>query len=898
MPRTQETATTTRMVLDSGCRLTPMMRQYLSIKRGQEEGTVVLFRMGDFYECFFEDAADVARILGIALTRRGKVGGFPVPMAGIPHHAAGGYIDRLTAEGRKVAIAEQVEDPRDAVGIVRRAVVQVASPAIPYDLDKADPLGRRFIASAWGRGGRHVLVAIDFTTGEFFGMAAGDGEDLMERIRLLSPREMLLHMGQFEGIPGFRALLKAYDVLPTYLSQEYFDPLFTAGHVERLVPGHGRDEALALDPDVLRPLGAVAYYVCSTQPQEGGYAHVRPFRMVGDDGKMRISLPTLTGLGVLPGPGEARAESLLGFLDRARTPLGSRRLHALLLSPLDDREGILARQELTAFLAGRPGLLEDVRGRLGAVGDPERILAKVGKGRATAADLRRLAAGAEAALGIWRDVADLPGGVFERLSAEEARAVGGFAAEVLAQVGEGPDATAEKGGLIKEGVSPKRDRLAGLLKGASGEVARLEGRYRKETGVARLKVGSNNVAGFFVEVGRGHAAEMPERFRQRHTLVNAVRYVTDELLALEHDVLTARGDLERTERELFGRLVAKASRLAGPLGKTASNVALLDAFASLAWTALDEGFARPVLLEGSGMRLRGAWHPLVKASLQDAFVPHDLALGEGRSLGLITGPNMAGKTTVMREAAIVQVLAQVGSFVPAAEARVGLCDRVFSRLGAGDDILKGRSTFMVEMGEVAGIVRHATARSLVVLDEVGRGTSTYDGLGIAWALVEHLMDEVGALVLFATHYHELVDVVAAREGGVNLTMETRSRKGEVRFLYRLVEGAAGQSFGIHVARMAGLPPSILARAGEVLGALERRVVDPGRVPAPGAAPAAGGPAAGSGSAAAGPAAPSPLERELAGLDPESLTPLEALQKLYEFKKGVLPGDADGAGPGQ
>ena len=847
------------------------MRQYFSLKQ-EHADMILLFRMGDFYEVFFEDAVKASGILNIALTHRGKVGPFTVPMAGIPHHAANTYIDRLTDQSLKVAIAEQVENPKDAVGIVKRAVTRIISPAMPYDLDKSDPREHRFILGCSYEKGLYFIVAIDFTTGDFLGFETDQEDDFLEKIRLLSPKEIVTYMGQFDHRIRLKELVKHYGILPTHLSEEYFNAQFTSIYIEKLIPGYQRDQTLNLQPSVLRPLGALAYYVCTTQ-KENNYYHLRPFQMAAREGIMKISLTTLTGIEILPKARDSYKNSLLGFLDKTSCPLGSRLLKSLFSRPLDDAKEIGKRQKLVEFFYERIDALTDIRQRLGEVRDVERILAKISAGKAIGGDVLSLAKAIDTAMGIDKDFPHLPKEAFLPLSDQQIEALARASSNISTTINDEIGASLDKGNLIKDGAHAERDRLAHIRRNASEEIANLERGYRKETGIQTLKVKSNNIAGYFIEVGRIHSSKVPDRFRQRQTLVNAQRYTTTELEDFEHALLTAEEDLERIERELFSLLLRDISGLAKPLLTVASNIALIDCFANLAWIALREKFTKPTISHSKGMELTGAWHPLIKSSLQDTFVAHDISLDERRFFALITGPNMAGKTTVMREVAIVQILSQIGSFVPAAKAKVGLCDHLFSRLGASDDILKGQSTFMVEMSETAEIVRHATDRSLVILDEVGRGTSTYDGLSIAWALVEYLIDNVQSTTLFATHYHELIRLIDAEKRAKNLTVDILDRAGRITFLYRLVEGAANQSFGIHVAGMAGLPQKLLRRAADILEELEnKKHADPGP-PSKSRRPTA---------------PPSVLEQSLRDIDPLSMTPLEAIQKLADLKHSLPP----------
>ena len=618
---------------------------------------------------FFEDAVLVSKILNIALTHRGKIGVLPVPMAGIPHHAASAYLDKITDQGHKVAIAEQIESPKDAVGIVKRAVVQVISPAIPYDLDKSDATEHRFILAFSIENGRYFIVIMDFTTGDFLGMTTDNKEDFLEKIRLLSPKEIITYMGQFDPYPEINLLLKQYRISSTCLSKEYFNEKFTACYIEKLVPGYNRDEFLHLDAPILGPLGAISYYIFTTQKQDR-YCHLRPFKMARNDQHMKISLPTLMGLEILPKDKLSYKNSLLGFLAKTSTLLGSRTLKDLLLHPLNDREEILKRQQMVCFFHEKSHELSDIRKSLSSIRDIERILAKISKGRATGNDVLCLSDSIDISLNLWEGLPSMPWNVLSPFSPEETASLKNLSRKIKETVNDG-NSTSPKEHLIRCGLNKQRDRLAQLLENTSGCLDRLEEKYRQKTGIQKLKIRSNNITGYFIEIGKSHAHKAPADFKQRQTLVNALRYTTEELLDFEREILTAKDNLDQLENSLFNELIKNISHHSKEILKMASNVALTDCFTTFAWIAHQEEWTLPLFYNEKKVHLIHAWHPLIKDTLQDKFVPHDLRLDKECFLGLITGPNMAGKTTVMREVAIVQILAQMGSFVPAVKAELG-----------------------------------------------------------------------------------------------------------------------------------------------------------------------------------------------------------------------------------
>jgi DNA mismatch repair protein MutS len=803
-------------IIDQGQKLTPMMDQYFQIKKNYPD-TLLLFRMGDFYEVFFEDAKTTARLLNITLTHRGKIGDTPIPMAGIPHHAASVYIDRITNQGLKVAICEQIEDPKDAVGIVKRGVTQVVSPGMPFDLDKTQGHEHRYMVSTYKKGNDYFLVALDFTTGDFKGHKYLGFENFIEGLRMIAPREFITYMGQWDE-PEVESLLSHYGVLKTHLSVEYFTPKFSELYIEKIIPGFKRDKILKLDEDILSAIGALAFYVCSTQLLES-FMHIRPFKMISNTGVMKITLPTLTGLEILPRSRETYKESLLGFFDKTETAMGARLLKNLFSTPLYNLKEINDRLNIIESLINHDSLIKDQRLELSKIRDIERILAKVSMNKGSATDLINLAVAIIAFVSLIEMNKSLPHTI--ELSQSEIKKLVTLAESITKTLNDEIGASLEKGNLIRSGVHIERDRLAKLHLNIGDELLKMETRLRSESGIQKLRIKSNNVTGFFIEVSKGSTEKVPANFDRRQTLVNAERYTTPELTQLEKETITAQSKLEKLEREIFKELISSVHHLNHSIMTMSGHIALIDSFQSLASIALQEGFSRPLIDDKKQiLHIESGFHPLIKSLIKDQFVCHDLFLDEKVYFGLITGPNMAGKTTVMREVAIIQLLAQMGSFVPAKIAHLGLCDFLFSRLGASDDILKGQSTFMVEMAETAEILRHATNKSLIILDEVGRGTSTYDGLSIAWGLVEHFIETTKALTLFATHYHELIEIADLNPAAKNLTVDTISHKGQVQFLYRLVEKAASQSFGIYVASLAGLPQSVLKRSQEILNQLE------------------------------------------------------------------------------
>ncbi len=870
---------TLAQLVANGVKLTPMMEQYYQVKK-QYPDILLMFRMGDFYEMFFEDAREAARLLNISLTVRGKLGDVPIPMAGIPHHAAATYVDRISQAGQKVVICEQLEDPKFVKGIVKRGVTQIVSPGIPYDLDKASGSENKFLASGVRSGTHFILVLLDFTTGDFFGTTFKTIEDFSERLLLARPKEFISYLGQWEAYPIVDDYLASMDVLKTHLSQEYFEEKHSGFYIQKLIPTYQRDGIIAQLPAVLAPLGALSYYVTSTQTLEK-ISHLRPFRMLNNDETMKVTFSTLAGLEIFPRSRDGVGSSILGFLDRTRTAMGARFLKQYFQSPLCDGPAINKRLDLIQGMIDHPSVIKLLRAHLTDVRDLDRIMAKISTRKAIAGDVLNLAHAFETFLAIEAQM-DVEGfSFFQKLPRKDIDFLTKLAAEIRGTINDELGAHFDKGNLVRSDAHAERDRLARLADSASQEILRLEAKYRAETGIGNLKIKHNNISGYFIEVSNSHLGKVPKSFQRRQTLVNNERYMTEELDTFEKDVTQAFDRLMKLEKEIFEAICGRIEGEAHLVLDVAKRLAQIDVFQSLAWVSLQENFSRPVLVADRKLvRIQGAWHPLIKANIKDSFIPHNIELNEKTYFGLITGPNMAGKTTVMREVAIIQYLAQLGCFVPAAEAQIGVCDYLFSRLGASDDIIKGQSTFMVEMAETAEILRHASERSLIILDEIGRGTSTYDGLSIAWALVEHFVKRLKPITLFATHYHELIELVESMPEAKNFTVRTEQKNGKVQFMYELVEAGATQSFGIHVAELAGLPKEVLKRSREILRQLEAKESGSEAIldtqlsffsPKP------------------QPEVPdylSRLEEDLKAIDILNLTPIQAIQILHDLKSGL------------
>jgi DNA mismatch repair protein MutS len=868
--------------------LTPMMRQYLETKSRYPDA-ILFFRLGDFYEMFFEDAVAASEALQIALTSRSK-GDDKVPMCGIPHHAARGYVAKLLERGYKVAICDQVEEPGKSA-IVKREVTRVVTPGTILDESALDPREAAYVAAAvFGAEGGGGFALLDATTGELrCGEAASDVR-LTEELRRASVRELILPRGAARTDRA-EALARALAVPVS----ERDDTELERG-AEKLrrhlgvtsLDGFGvGDLHLGLDAAA----GALAYLA---ETQRAAPVHVDRISRLGAEGVLEIDESTRANLELERTlAGAKRKGSLLGLVDRSVTGAGGRRLAEWLRWPLAKvepiEERLLAVEELFGSAVLREGLVEALR----PVADLERLLSRLALGQGNGRDLRQLAGALQALPAVSSLLASASAALLTR-AAEGMRGLDDLGGTLDRAVAESPPAGLDEGGILARGWSPELDELIAIAEDGKGWIARLEATERERTGIGSLKVRFNRVFGYYIEVTKPNLHLVPPDYQRRQTMVGGERFATPALKEFEERVLTADERRIALERRLFEELRQRVLERAAAIRSAASAVATADALLSLARVAAERGWTRPAVDRSEVLDIAAGRHPVVEAMLPSdsgGFVPNDLSVGssgaaDAAQILMITGPNMAGKSTVMRQAALIVILAQMGSYVPASRARIGLVDRIFTRVGASDDLARGRSTFFVEMTEAAAIIHNATRRSLVVLDEIGRGTSTFDGLSIAWAVAEHLHDVVGCRTLFATHYHELQDLARERPRVKNVTVAVREVGDRIVFLRRLVPGGASRSYGIEVAKLAGLPGEILGRAREILRNLESLEVDEGGH----AALARGGrrkssappPQLGLFAAPADPRAEA-LAQAVRGLDIDGLRPLDALNWLAEWK---------------
>jgi DNA mismatch repair protein MutS len=870
---------------------TPMMAQYLAIKQAHAD-YLLFYRMGDFYELFFDDAARASEALDIALTKRGKHQGDDIPMCGVPVHAAEAYLEKLIRKGYRVAVCEQIEDPAEAKkrgskSVVRREVVRLVTPGTLTEESLLEARAANMLAALGRAGNDFALAAADMSTGAFEVSGLKESEIAAEIARV-APRELLVP-DNLLAHEGLAPLLKALGPALTPLPVSRFD----SAHGERSLLAHYGLMALDGLGSFTRPelsaAGALIAYLDLTQKGKkvalGRLARVSPKHFMAIDAATRRNLElteTLSG---------QRHGSLLAAIDRSVTAAGARELASRLAAPLTDVKTIASRHDAVEFFAADSELRRRLREVLRAAPDLSRALARLSVQRGSPRDLGNVRDAIKAAR-VLRDRLTGETLLGEAVAAEEEINSGlvsvSFLADKLQQLlVEEPPYFTRDGGFIRAGAHAPLDEVRTLRDESRRVIASLEARYRTAANVASLKIKHNGVLGYFIEVTQQHADKLMtpegrELFRHRQTMAGAVRFSTDELASLASRIMEAGEQALALEKSLFDEMAALALENAEALSSIAHALCVLDVSVSLAELAVAARYVRPVMDNGLGFKISRGRHPVVEAALAAdharGFVPNDCDLSpnsKGR-LWLVTGPNMAGKSTFLRQNALIAILAQMGSFVPAEAAHIGIVDRLFSRVGAGDDLAAGRSTFMVEMVETAAILNQATEKSLVILDEIGRGTATYDGLAIAWAAAEHLHEKNKSRALFATHYHEMVALCERLPAMTCVTMKVREWNDTIVFLHEVTPGAADRSYGIHVAKLAGLPEAVVTRAEEVLRALEEgreghtplaRIDD---LPLFGAT------------------TPKPkanaVEEALKAVEPDMLTPREALDLLYDLKR--------------
>ncbi len=796
---------------------TPLIAQYLSVKQRVPDA-ILFFRLGDFYEMFFEDAEVGARVLDIQLTSRNKDG---VPLCGVPYHSAEPYIAKLLKAGHKVAICEQGTPDAGSPKLMPRQIVRVITPGTVSEEMVLTAAEKSYLVAVTGaQGGGFALASLDVSTGEFLATQVREAAALREEIARIAPREIVI-TGQ-DGELG--ALLKDLNCPVTTLDHESFS-------AERAVAAFSNRFAAAavdLHEAIARAAGIALLYVESTFGHD--LAHLEAPRLYRIAEYMLVDETTRRHLELVASTDGARKGSLLSILDETLTASGARTLGNWITYPLLALDAIHARHDAVeelfdADLGGAPA--ESLK----RIGDLERLAGRIGAMRASPRDCLRLGD----ALGAVDLLKKAMGAFKSPLIREQAARISpmpALAAQIAATISDEPPVNPRDGNVIRPGLSAEVDELRSLASGARGVIAKLEATERERTAIASLKVRYNNIFGYYIEVTKPNLERVPADYERKQTLVSAERFTTPALKELERKILTAESGLKELELQIFSRLLRDLQSHAATILETARAVGEFDAIMSLAKVARRRGYVRPTINTGLRIRVRDGRHPVLEAGMRAGeFVPNDLdAEPDTRQILLITGPNMAGKSTYLRQVALIAIMAQIGSFVPAAEATIGLIDRVLTRIGARDELRRGESTFMVEMSETARLLKGLSERSLLLLDEVGRGTSTFDGLAIAWAVAEYLHDQTRAKVLFATHFHELTDLARERPRVKNLSMAVREWGAEVIFLRRVIEQPSSRSYGIEVARLAGIPDSIISRAREILANLEQGELDEAGMP--------------------------------------------------------------------
>jgi len=805
-----------------GGRLTPAMKQYFTV-REKHPGVLLLFQMGDFYETFFQDAITLASVLSITLTARGHAGGAPISLAGFPVKALDGYLPKLVAAGLRVVICDQVEDASQAVGVVERDVTRVVTAGTVIEDSLLDPARSNYIVSLafGGRGGAVGVSWAELSTGEFV-VARVEQSELLGLIARIGPAEMVVSRGVGAGE---RVLAKGLAERVGAVLTDGEDWTFGAVQALKALRTHFGVASLegfgVTDEQGPEVCAAGALLLLLKEQQRSELSHIAKLEVSHPDGVIPLDAATVAALELAETlRGRSRKHTLVWALDRCRTSMGSRLLRQWVMAPLTTRKAVELRHAAVDELLHSPHRREMLTGALDKLGDLERLAGRLGCGRATPRDLVALGAALERVPLLQNALAGAESSMLAEIGArlDPVEELGSL---VRNAINDSPPNSVKDGGVIRDGHDQELDKLRSMRQDGRRYIAQFQTQAAERAGIPSLKIGYTSVFGYYLEVPNAHKDRVPADWIRKQTLTGRERYVTPDLMETEKQVLNADAEALRLEAELYGKVRAEAARHSGRVVALSRLIAMADLLLSFADMASERGYVRPILTDGIELEISDGRHPVLDLTLEPGrLVPNDCALGDAHSLALITGPNMAGKSTYIRMCALLVLMAQCGSFVPASSMKLGMVDRLFTRLGSADEIQRGNSTFMVEMVETAGILNAATSRSLVVLDEVGRGTSTYDGVSIAWSVSEHLARDVGARTLFATHYHELTQLAARLPKVKNLNVSVREWQDEVIFLHRIVEGAADRSYGIHVARLAGLPPDVVERAKDIMAKLE------------------------------------------------------------------------------
>ncbi len=843
---------------------TPMMQQYLRIK-AEHPDMLVFYRMGDFYELFYDDAKRAAKLIDITLTARGKSGGQPIPMAGVPYHAADNYLAKLVRRGESVAICEQIGDPKTSKGPVERQVMRIVTPGTLTDEALLDTHAENLIAAVYQSPDAIGLAWLELSSGRF-SVAELDGYPALEtELARLKPSELLVEEQLAESKliaaqPGMKSMP------PWHFDIDSARRNLTTQFGTQDLSGFGCDNL----GSAICAAGALLTYVQDTQRTT--LPHLSSITTEQRSDALVMDASTRRNLELDQSLVGRKEHTLAGVLDRCATPMGSRLLRRWINRPIRDHAELTQRYAAVAALSG-PGA-DDVTQYLDNIGDLERILSRVALATARPKDLAQLRNALRNLPALKKLLAELATPMLTGLSKQ----MGDHSAtleHLEAAIIEDPPMLIRDGGVLAPGFDQELDELRALSTNADAYLTDLEQRERERTGINTLKVGYNRVHGYYIEISKGQASKAPEEYIRRQTLKGAERYITPELKTFEDKVLSARERSLAREKQLYEELLLAHLDVLPELQSMAAAVACTDVLKNLAERAHTLDYRKPSLSEEPGIRIRGGRHPVVERVLDDPFIANDTDFNDARRLLIITGPNMGGKSTYMRQTALIALLAHIGSFVPAESADLGPIDRIFTRVGAADDLSGGRSTFMVEMTETANILHNATPESLVLMDEIGRGTSTFDGLSLAWAAARYINAKIGAFTLFATHYFELTTLADELPSTVNVHLDATEHNGKLIFMHAVKEGPANQSYGLQVAALAGVPRSVIESAHEYLHALETQASTPGETqPAQTELPLM----------AVAEAAPDPLRSELADLVPDELTPRQALDLLYKLKQ--------------
>ena len=861
---------------------TPMMRQYLEVKDRYPE-FLLLFRVGDFYETFYDDAISVSAALNIVLTRRSNGSSAEVPMAGFPHHASEGYIARLVKKGFKVAVCDQVEDPSLAKGIVRREITDIVTPGVTYSDKILDDRHNNYLcAVATLKRGRDRVAGVayvDVTTAEFR-MAELPPEGLRDFLQSLHPAEILISSKERDLKESLRKNLYA-EALFTELEEW----MFSGEQASRVLADHFRTHSMkgfGIDGAEAGKIAAGAVLQYLEETRQASLQYLARITMVDSSDTMTLDVQTRRNLEIISSMQDGTLNgSLLEVFDKTRNAMGARLLRRWLLHPLKRMEAITARHDAVEEMVDEPRLRHAVQELLGGVIDLERALSRIATFRAMPREVRMLGTSLSMIPQARALLAGTRSGRLRQL-VDELEELPELAGSIERALDPEATGTLRDGGYIRSGYNAELDELRAISSGARDRLLEIQQEERRKTSISSLKVQYNKVFGYYIEVSRANSDKVPDYYEKKQTLVNAERYTIPDLKEYEEKILTAEEKSLLLEHQLFHDLCAAAAACAASIQKSAGALAELDCLASFAWCAAEYRYCRPVMTSRPELSIKGGRHPVLERlmGVDQPYVANDCEIGGKQQLIIVTGPNMAGKSSFLRQAGLIVLLAQVGSFVPADEAEIGIVDRIFTRVGASDNLASGESTFLVEMNEAASILNNATSLSLLLFDEIGRGTSTFDGMSIAWSMSEYIHDRLQARTLFATHYHELAELEERLERVVNFNATVVETADTVIFLRKIVRGASDNSYGIEVAKMAGMPPEVISRAREILAGMEKREVE---VPV------------------TRPVAPpvlarqislfeeeeSLLRKEVSAIDINSLTPLDALMELKRLQDLAL-----------